>query len=175
MIRREIIGRINAYAAAYAELQKLQDENPDHLAVGDQKTGVVGEFFGLLYARSIYPSAKISYSPDPSQTGWDLSVCGKRSRRDVKIQVKTVSGYSKKRTITPLFPDWDHLYLVYLGRCLMPQGFWIVTDNNIFRGRSVLIGLKMRKPGNSQSGSRSIPWGEDRVADLMAVVNQHIP
>jgi len=109
VIRKQIIDGIRVYAEAYAAFQKLQDENPDFLAVGDQKTGVIGEFFGLLYARSIYPSAKVVYAADPSQTGWDLEVSGDDSGRDVKVQVKTVSGYSKTRTITPLFPGWDHL------------------------------------------------------------------
>jgi hypothetical protein len=173
MIRRQIIDGIKAYAEAYAGFQKLQDENPDLLAVGDQKTGVIGEFFGLLYARSIYPSAKVGYAPDPSQTGWDLEVSGDDSGPDIKIQVKTVSGYSKTRTITPLFPGWDHLYLMYLGRSLMPEGFWIVTDNNILRGRPSLTGLTMRKPSNPQSGSQSIPWGENRIGELMRLVEQH--
>jgi hypothetical protein len=48
------------YAEAYASFQKLQDENADLLAVGDQKTGVIGEFFSLLYARSVYPFAKVN-------------------------------------------------------------------------------------------------------------------
>jgi hypothetical protein len=174
MIRREIIEGIKAYAEAYARFQKLQDENPDLLAVGDQKTGVIGEFFALLYARSIYPSAKVTYAADPSQAGWDLKVSGDDAGPDLKIQVKTVSGYSNTRTITPLFPGWDHLYLIYLGRDLMPEGFWIVTDTNIFRGRLSLTGLTMRKPTNPQSGSQCIPWGENCVGDLMRVAKQHM-
>ena len=76
MIRRQILNGIRVYAEAYASFQKLQDENTDLLAVGDQKTGVIGEFFGLIYARSVYPSAKVNYSSDPSQTGWDLAISG---------------------------------------------------------------------------------------------------
>jgi hypothetical protein len=46
MIRKQIIDGIKAYAEAYVSFQKLQDENPDYLEVGDKKTGGVGEFFG---------------------------------------------------------------------------------------------------------------------------------
>jgi hypothetical protein len=174
VIRKHIVNGIRLYAEAYSVFQKLQDDNPELLAVGDQKTGVIGEFFGLLYAQSIYPSAKVGYAADPSQTGWDLEVSSDECGPDIKIQVKTVSGYSKTRTITPLFPGWDHLYLMYLGRNLMPEGFWIVTNNDIFRGRFSLTGLTMRKPTNPQSGSVSIPWGEDRVEELMRLVEQHL-
>jgi len=88
--------------------------------------------------------------------------------------VKTVSGYSKTRTITPLFPGWDHLYLMYLGRSLMPEGFWIVSENDVFRGRPSLTGPTMRKATNLQSGSQCISWGKNRVGDLMRVVEQHM-
>lgn len=109
MIKKQIIGGIKAYAEAYANFQKLQDDNKDLLAIGDQKTGVIGEFFGLLYARSIYPSSQVMYPAEPCQTGWDLEVSGDDSGPDLKIQVKTVSGYSGTRAITPLFPGWDLL------------------------------------------------------------------
>jgi hypothetical protein len=174
VIPKQILTGIKIYAEAYEAFQKLQDENPDFLAIGDQKTGVIGEFFSLLYARSVYPSGRVVYATDPSQTGWDLQVCGNESGPDVKIQVKTVSAYSKTRTITPLFPGWDHLYLMYLGRTLMPEGFWIVTENNIFRGCPSLTGLTMRKPTNPQSGSQRILWGENRVTDLNRVMEEQM-
>ena len=166
MVRMEIIDGIRAYAQAYASFQQLQDDHPDYLPVGDQKTGVVGEFFGLLYARSIYPSAQVTYSTNPSETGWDLNVSGDNAVQDLTIQVKAVSRYSKTRAISPVFPGWDHLYLVYLGYDLMPEGFWVVSDSNIFRGRPSLTALRMRDPREPQSGSRLIPWGADRVAEL---------
>jgi hypothetical protein len=169
VIRKQIIEGVKAYAEAYARFQKLQDDNADLLAIGDQKTGVIGEFFGLLYARSIHPSSKVIYA-DPSQTGWDLEVSGDNPGPDLRIQVKTVSEYSRTRAMTPLFPGWDLLYLVYLGRGLMPDGFWIVDNNGIFGGRASLTGLKMRKPDNPQSGSHSIPWGENRVSELMRLI-----
>jgi hypothetical protein len=100
-------------------------------------------------------------------------ISGDETGPDIKVQVKTVSGYSKTRSITPLFPGWDHLYLVYLGRNLMPEGFRIVTDNDIFRGRLSLTGLTMRKPSNLRSGSLSIPWDHNRVEELMRAVQEH--
>ena len=59
----------------------------------------------------------------------------------------------------------------------MPQGFWIVTDNDIFHGRSSLTGLTMRKPTNILSGSPAIPWGDnwvDAVLNLLAQCNDTI-
>jgi len=171
MIERQIIKGIKAYAKAYGRFQELQDKNPGFLAVGDQKTGVIGEFFGLLYARSHHKHAKVEYAA-PNQTGWDIEVSGNESGPDLKIQVKTVSAFSKTRVITPLFPGWDHLYLMFVGRDFMPQGFWNVVDSNsIFQGRDSLTGLKMRKPDNAQSGSSAIPWGENHVDSLLKVID----
>jgi hypothetical protein len=165
-----IVAGIRSYATAYAEFQHLQDNHRDLLAPGDQKTGVIGEFYGMLFAKATYPGATVAYSEDPSQTGWDLQVTANPSGPDLRIQVKTVSGYSTTRAITPLFPGWDHLYLFYLGRDLLPTGFWIVTTTAVMAGADSLRGLKMRRPDYPQSGSPAISWGENRIMELRQLV-----
>lgn len=169
MIKRQIIDSIEAYAKAYGRFQKLQDQNKDFLVLGDQKTGVIGEFFGLLYARSQYPSANVKYAENPCQTGWDIEVAGP----PLKIQVKTVSAFSKRRFTTPLSSGWNHLYLVFLGDDFMPRGFWIAESiNDILGGQKSRKRLRMRDPDKPRSGSW-IPWGENRVDDLLAVIRKH--
>jgi hypothetical protein len=151
--------------------QRLQDAHPDLLVTGDQKTGVIGEFYSLLYAQRRYLNAqRVDYASNPSQTGWDIEVICDEPASALRIQVKTVSEYSKTRTITPLSPGWDHLYLLCLGRDLRPTGFWIVTDNDIFNGRKKLIGRRMRNPDNPRSGSQCIPWGKNQVAALWQLI-----
>ena len=164
----------SARTKEYAAFQHLQDHHPNLLAVGDQKTGVIGEFYGMIYAQAVFPGAKVSYAEDPSQTGWDLQVTANLAGPDLSIQVKTVSAYSKKRGITPLFNGWDQLYLLYLGRDFLPTGFWIVPTNNIMdRVITPHRGLKMRRPEYPQSGSPLIPWDENggnRIVELRQLV-----
>jgi hypothetical protein len=173
MPHKRILAGIRSYASAYAAFQALQDAHPDLMAVGDQKTGVVGEYYSLLYARSLYPHAKVAYAPDPSQAGWDIEVDLGLETPSVKIQVKTVSAYSRSRAITPISPGWDHLYLLYLSRGLEPEGFWIVETANIFKGKSSLTGLSMRRPDFPDSGSQCIPWGKNRVKQLLEELTKH--
>lgn len=92
MPHREILSGIAAYAQAYGAFQQLQDAHRDLLTVGDQKTGVIGEFYGLMYARSKYVSCQVRYAADPSQTGWDLEVEAGVTGPDLKIQIETVSA-----------------------------------------------------------------------------------
>jgi len=112
MIKGQIIDGIKAYADAYGKSQRLQEENRHFLAVGDQKTGAIGEFFGLLYARSKYSSANVEYAKDPTQTGWDIEVPENESGPDLKIQVDSISVFknpSHHTTIPRLGPPLSHI------------------------------------------------------------------
>ena len=167
----EVLNVIERYASAYRALQELQDNNPDLLAVGDQKTGVIGEFYALLYLKHRYPSAAITYSENPSQTGWDIKVVPHDYTEPLTIQVKTVSDYSSNRTITPISPGWNELYCLFLDRDLRPTGFWVIDDDSFLAGET-RTGLRMRHPNNLASGSADIPFGDNRVGELNAIVNQ---
>jgi hypothetical protein len=107
-----------------------------------------------------------------SEKGWDIDVA--RPGRRWKVQVKTVSGYSSTRTISPIHRGWDELFIVYLGRDFKPLGFWIVIDNAIVAQGEVLKGCKCRKPGNCTSGSDVIPWGEERINEFRKLVYPQI-
>jgi len=161
----EIVASIRLYAAAYSNFQLMQDTHPGHLPVGDQKTGVIGEFYAMLFARSFYHQSTVSFA-NPTEA-WDIEVAGEH---DVKIQVKAVSDYSRTRIISPIFPGWDQLYLISLDRALLPNGFWIITDPNIFDGRESLRSQKMRNPSLPNSGSQRIPFGENRLAEILPLI-----
>jgi hypothetical protein len=165
---QQILASIRSYAGAYAEFQRLQDAHPRLLPLGDQKTGVIGEFYAMLFAQNFYPQSRVSFA-DPT-AAWDLEVSADTGGPDLRIQVKTASAYSRTRIITPIFPGWDYLYLLYVETTFAPLGFWIVTNPNIFGTREALRNQKMRLPTNPNSGSPAIPFGHNRVAELVALL-----
>jgi hypothetical protein len=159
---KDIIAGIREYASAYDRFQRLQDTHRDHLPLGDQKTGVIGEFYAMLFARWTYPRCSVAFAA-PTQA-WDIEVSGEI---DVRIQTKTVSDYSTTRIISPIFPGWDHLYLLSIDRAFLPTGFWVVTTSDIFAGHESLRSQKMRDPAKPTSGSPRIPFGTNRIAELL--------
>ncbi len=163
---KEINDGIRLYAKAYEQFQQLQDQYQEYLPLGDQKTGVVGEFYAMLYARWFYPNCSVAFAP--STQSWDIEISGDS---DIKIQVKTVSAYSKTRIISPIFPGWDHLYLLSLDRLFVPTGFWIVTTPDIFAGRESLRSQKMRDPIKPSSGSPRIPFGDNRLEEILPLID----
>lgn len=162
---KEIINGIRQYADAYRQFQQLQDQYQEYLPFGDQKTGVIGEFYAMLYARWAYPNCSIVFAP-PTQS-WDIDISGDS---DIKIQVKTVSEYSRTRIISPIFPGWDHLYLFSLDRLFVPTGFWIVATSDIFSGRDSLRNQKMRDPIEPSSGSPRIPFGDNHLEKILPLI-----
>ena len=60
---------IRQYAIAYKKLEEIQ--RAGLLPIGDQKTGVIAEFYAQIYAERIYPRVKTGHS---SQSAWDLMV-----------------------------------------------------------------------------------------------------
>lgn len=162
----EIRKAIAKYAAAYERLERLQHES-GLIPAGDQKTGCIGEFYAYLYLAAKHPGATLSFGGH-SQKGWDLEV--REGRRRCRVQVKTVSAYSRTRRLSPLHRGWNELFVVYLGRDLRPQGFWIVTDTSIVPPGGVLKSSVCPKPDGRSSGSVRIPFGENRVAELCAVI-----
>ncbi|WP_283131436.1 hypothetical protein [Enterovibrio norvegicus] len=158
----EIRCAIKQYAEAYERLQKLQEAEPS-IPEGDQKTGSIGEFYAYLYLSNTFPDSELTYGTH-SEKGWDIHVSG----ADLKVQVKTVSAYSKTRTISPLHRDWDVLLIIFVNKALQPEGFWVIEDNHFFGDKSLLTSKKCRHPTNpKQLGSKDIPFGENRIEELL--------
>ena len=162
---KDIIAAIRDYATAYNRFQAFQNSHPDQLPLGDQKTGVIGEFYAMKYARFAYPHCNIIFAA-PTES-WDIEVSGDQN---LKIQVKTVSEYSRTRIISPIFPGWDHLYLLALDQAFLPTGFWTVTTSDIFGGEPALRSKIMRAPAKPTSGSSSIPFGNNRIEELLPLI-----
>jgi hypothetical protein len=161
-----IFRAIREYAAAYNQLEELQDG--ERLPIGDQKTGVIGEFYARLYLETLYPQADISYAR-ADQKGWDIQVASIDADR-FTVQVKTVSEYSKSRRISLIHPGWDRLYLVYLDKQLVPIGFWEITASGL--KNKTWKHCTMPKPDNPSSGSAELRNRQDRLGQLQRAIKE---
>ena len=151
---------IQKYAKAYSQLECMQLNLP-FFQKGDQKTGVVGEFYVYLFLRDKHPASDLCYG-NTSQKGWDIEV----SMRSLKVQVKTVSQFSKARGMSPIHPGWDELHILYLDKKLKPMGFWIVTETSIADEKPLKNQRCPDPKCPERSGSNGIPFGENRIEDL---------
>lgn len=169
MSHSNIRDAITKYAEAYEELQKLQDTLP-WIPGGDQKTGSIGEYYAFVYLISLFDESQLSFGGH-SEKGWDIEVAESPARR---IQVKTVSAFSKTRTISPIHRGWDELYILFLSKRLEPEGFWIIQDNSIFGNKHKIVSAKCQVPGKSRTGSAIIPFGNNRIEELRLAIQEAI-
>ena len=180
-----IILSVNKYASAYLELEHLQRKySPSEIGSqallqrGDQKTGVIGEFYSLLYAREKYSKEKVKLCANPSNPDVDILV-HPNPEYNLQIQVKTVSGHSKIRRTTPLnaaaIGPQHHLYLVSLNQQLMPDGFWVV-ENSVPAQLVKACSRGFTVQGNGKKGVEGIvDWKADRVDELNQILERYQP
>jgi hypothetical protein len=165
----QIFAAICMYANAYSRLQDVQEQSA-LIPKGDQKTGCIGEFYGYLHLQRLHPDATLTYGGH-SEKGWDILVTS--ASHNFRVQIKTVSAYSETRTISPIHHGWDELYVIYLNRSFVPCGFWVIADRTIVADNEVRKGCKCPMPSNPRSGSPSITFGTNRIAELTATLNAY--
>lgn len=166
---KEVFDAIQDYAEAYGRLERLQPPEDDVLPVGDQKTGVIGDFFAHLYLTDLYPDSDVSYAK-PSESGWDIKAC--KPGWALKIQVKAVSSYSKTSRVSPIHPGWDELYLMRLDRDFRPEAFWTVKKSDVEWSVGRLAHRTMPRRGQENSGSEQFHARADRFDDLMGIIQR---
>lgn len=143
--------------------------------MGDQKTGCIGEYYAYLYLQHEYPKSELSYG-NHSEKGWDIMV--KDGEKKIRVQVKTVSGYSKTRGISPIHRGWDQLFVVYLNQNLKPEGFWMMEQDERFKNKfdekGMIKGLKCPDPklAKGKSGSKLFKSEENCISDLLKVLEK---
>ena len=131
----EIRDVIHCYANVYESFEKLQNDS-ELLPKGDQKTGVIGEFYALLYAKELYKdqNKEAKLGKNHSQPVYDILVgeVGKSEENllkdeenTIKIQVKTVSAYAEKRKTTEIksIEKCTYLYVLSLDRFFKTRWF----------------------------------------------------
>jgi hypothetical protein len=133
-----------------------------------RKRAASGEYYAFVYLLSQYDESQLSFGGH-SEKGWDIEVAASPARR---IQVKTMSAFSKTRTISPIHRGWDELYIMFLSKRLEPEGFWIIQDNSIFGSKHKIESAKCQVPGKTHTGSAIIPFGENRVEALRLAIHE---
>ena len=118
---------VDKYAKAYADFEKIQKDEKNRISFvpekGDQKTGIIGEAYIFKYLTE--KGRKNLKFGDPSQKSWDIKYTEKG--KEITIQVKTVSEFSKNKIISHILPGFDILYLVKLNKQLYPTKILKVT------------------------------------------------
>lgn len=166
---KEIFETIEEYAAVYDKLEKLQHARTSLLPKGDQKTGVIAEFYARLYAESVHPGAELVFG-SPSEHVWDI-IIRRDSMPDHKIQVKAVSAHSKTSRVSVIHPGWHELYLIRLDKKLHPIGFWTLGSPGAPWSTEKLEGATMPKRGKNGSGSKVFGNAQDKYDDLKKVLS----
>jgi hypothetical protein len=186
---RTIESTIARFARAYRDLEDLQQQEAakspcDALLPhkGDQKTGLIGEYWAIRYARAIFPDAEISFGRT-SEKGWDLKV-QRRNGENHYIQIKTASAFGSGR-LSPICPPkraptskngktladyWSELWLLWLGRDLRPITLWKLKPEHVrFQGNCHNTAKSIRRtPDDLTTGSDCFDWDKAQaITDLL--------
>jgi hypothetical protein len=169
---------IEDYAAIYSRFEDLQ--NNIDLAGGDQKTGVIGEYYAKRFYMSNSDVSNVDYKRPGSIA--DLSITYKDETQK-SVQVKCVSAHSKTRTIAPINLNsskgkpFDELILIDLDTELKPIAIYINSYERVLNKvkerdkenktiRSRIIGAKMKgksDKGLISNGSWCIDWSDNMI------------
>lgn len=167
---KTISNLINAYAKVYQEFEDLQ--NNHILSKGDQKTGVIGEYYAKLYLQSLPNVVSVDYA-NPGALH-DLYCKLTDNLGEFKVQVKCVSAHSTTKTIAPinLSPGaFDELYLIALDKAFRPISFFINTYDEILKkagNRPRLYGLKLKT--QTTSSNLYLDLSDNKISDLKKVL-----
>jgi hypothetical protein len=164
---KDYFDAIAEYAISYATLERLQRGAGALMPVGDQKTGVIAEFYARIFAETEFPDSTLVYGT-PSEHAWDITV-RRSDQDDHKIQVKAVSAHSQTSRVSPIHPGWQEVYLIRLNDEFWPIGFWTLQASSVSWSTSKLNASTM--PGNGKSGSAVFSDAVDRLEDMEARLN----
>jgi len=164
----EIVEAIAQYALAYKKLEAIQRANPALLPRGDQKTGVIAEFYGRLYAAErFFPATPVFGST--SEHAWDIKI-PQPSGDSLKIQIKAVSAHAEKSRISPIHSGWDELWLMRLTEEMVPEGFWVYRKSTCPWALNSQKSKTMPQRGKPGTGSVELRNGEDKLVELLDVI-----
>jgi hypothetical protein len=165
---QDIFDAIAQYADAYGRLERLQRARTTEIPIGDQKTGVIAEFYARIYAKHRFPNGTFEFG-SPSEHAWDIKVV-LPAQREVKVQVKAVSAHSQTSRVSPIHPGWHELWLMRLDEHLRPQALWVIEEGNATWSRSLLKNRTMPKLGNTSSGSAELRGGTNETSAFLAAL-----
>ncbi|MEQ8685545.1 MAG: hypothetical protein RIE86_09635 [Imperialibacter sp.] len=178
-MKSQIRSLIKKYAEVYGKFEALQDKDRKLLPGGDQKTGVIAEYYAKCYIEySNHVVAEYASQGSPFDISYTSS-----SGQTIRVQVKAVSAHSKTRIIAPLrlfdaegTKTFDDLYLVELGSNFLPVGFYINSFETIqnraldpsrkrIQGSKMIDSTDQKKPGSS-----FFDFSENKVEELLRAI-----
>lgn len=185
---RDIEKAVEDFAHAYRRLEELQTREgvkPPHERFlpqkGDQKTGLIGEYWAIRYARRVFSDATVEFGGH-SQKGWDFKVIRTR-HSPLYIQLKTASEFGNGKLSPICKPSrqpsaengdeladyWDELWLLWLDKCLRPVVLWRFNPDQVaFNGAACLKGKSLRRDQSPIGGSNCFAWDKaEVVTDLI--------
>lgn len=156
----ELIAEYSNLYQKFEDYQRKENDNKVLLSVGDQKTGVIGEYYAAKYIQNRYCIPTV-YSPSSS----DYDIEYTHRKKTYKIQVKAVSAHSITRTISPIknykidkksknkiSNEWDELYLLSLNEKFILDRLWIIPKGKLnFNDDGIIASAKMPEINNSNS------------------------
>jgi len=163
---------IRQYAEAYERLERLQHAENALLPIGDQKTGVIAEFYSRIYAQAVFPDSELIFGT-PSEHIWDIRV-RTANKPDHLIQVKCVSSHSKTSRVSQIHPGWHELYLLRLDGNFWPIGFWTLSANDAVWSGKRIGGATMPRQGRA-SGSAVFAPAVDRLVAMHSSIEARMP
>lgn len=164
----DIFDAIDQYADAYGRLERLQRTRTKEIPIGDQKTGVIAEFYARIYAKHRFPNARLDFG-SASEHAWDIKVV-QSAQLEIKIQVKAVSAHSQTSRISPIHPGWDQLWLMRLDINLRPLALWVIEASKAPWSNSALKNRTMPKLGYPGSGSTEFGSGINETVEFLATL-----
>ncbi len=179
-MKKELSKLIKDYANVYQRFEKFQKRGDNILGGGDQKTGVIAEYYAKCYIEHTVKKIKSIKYAKPGHPH-DL-VYITNNNKTIKVQVKGVSAHSKTRTIAPLNlidkqgkKAFDKLFLIALDFDFMPCGFWINTYEAVFKAaneKTRLQGTIMRGKNTHKcfEGSNHFNFKVDKCKKLLEVL-----
>jgi len=156
---------ITDYAKAYEALEDFQRNNNQIIPIGDQKTGVIGEFLGFKIIEQIYPNAQVTFSSNHSQKGFDVLVQNENCTE--YFQIKTISDYSLNGTSSKVHLHFKHksetqklngLLIIFLKKNLLEGKYILLNDSEI----EELDGKRLRRNTLiNNSKTKQFKYGEN--------------
>ena len=174
---RDILDAITRYADAYALLERLQRESVLLPSRGDQKTGVIAEFYARCYAGHAFAGRPIIFG-GTSQHAWDLEIGPDPAyphAAPLRIQVKSVSAFARYSRLSAVHPGWDELWLLRLDERLWPAGFLRFERADHAGSAQTHRALTMPRRGIGHSGSRILQGGSDELGALLGILHETPP
>ena len=157
---KKLYEAIDGYADAYLKLWKTVQLESNHFPCGAISSGLIAEFYAKKYLEQKYPNAQIAFG-GANEKSWDIKVT--EQGKDILVQVKSTSDYSKSRKLSPLKKGFDQLIVITLACDFFPCQAFLFEDPKVLLKNGYFPSLTVPNP--------SIPKqkGSDVFADAVNI------